>query len=77
MTTPFAPAAAERPAKRLLAFDRVVLKPGQTKKVSFSVPVSQLAFLDEDTETMKVDQGTYGLQLAASAADVGRVPRSR
>ncbi|WP_028645572.1 glycoside hydrolase family 3 C-terminal domain-containing protein [Nocardioides sp. URHA0020] len=70
VTTPFASAAAERPAKRLLAFDRVVVKPGKTVKVSFSAPASQLAFLDEDSETMHVDRGTYGLQLAASVSDV-------
>jgi beta-glucosidase len=70
VTTPFAPASAERPAKRLLAFDRVVVKPGRSVRVRFSAPASQLAFLDEDTETMKVDRGTYGLQLAGSVSDV-------
>ncbi|MDH2414405.1 glycoside hydrolase family 3 C-terminal domain-containing protein [Nocardioides sp. CER19] len=70
VTTPFASAAAERPAKRLLAFDRVVVKPGRSVRVHFSAPASQLAFLDEQSQTMKVDRGTYGLQLAASSADV-------
>jgi beta-glucosidase len=70
VTTPFANVAAERPAKRLLAFDRVVVKPGRSAKVHFSAPASQLAFLDEGSETMKVDHGTYGLQLAASSSDV-------
>jgi beta-glucosidase len=70
VTTPFASPAAERPAKRLLAFDQVVVKPGQSVKVHFSAPASQLAFLDEGSQTMKVDNGTYGLQLAASASDV-------
>ena len=70
VTTPFAPASAERPAKRLLAFDRVVLEPGKSATVHFSAPASQLAFLDEATQKMKVDNGTYGLELAASASDV-------
>jgi len=70
VTTPFASAAAERPAKRLLAFDRVTVKPGRSVRVHFSAPASQLAFLDEKTQTMKVDHGTYGLQLAASSSDV-------
>ncbi|WGL50740.1 glycoside hydrolase family 3 C-terminal domain-containing protein [Nocardioides sp. BP30] len=70
VTTPFASAAAERPTKRLLAFDRVEVRPGKSVRVHFSAPASQLAFLDEKSQTMKVDRGTYGLQLAASSADV-------
>lgn len=70
VTTPFASAAAERPAKRLLAFDRVVVEPGRSVRVHFSAPASQLAFLDEGSQTMKVDPGSYGLQLAGSVSDV-------
>lgn len=70
VTTPFASAAAERPTKRLLAFDRVVVKPGRSVRVHFSAPASQLAFFDEGSQTMKVDRGAYGLQLAASSSDV-------
>lgn len=69
-TTPFAPASAERPAKRLAAFDRVELRPGQSKTVHFTVPVSSLAFFDEGTQTMKVDNGAYGLELGESADSV-------
>jgi beta-glucosidase len=77
VTTPFAPASAERPAKRLLAFDRVVVKPGRSAKVHFSAPASQLAFLNEKSQTMQVDRGTYGLQLAASASECRLGPRCR
>jgi beta-glucosidase len=69
VTTPFEPASAQRPAKRLEAFSKVTLEPGQTKKVSFRIPVSKLAFLNEASNKFVVDQGTYGLQLATSAAD--------
>ena len=69
VTTPFEPASAQRPAKRLEAFAKVNLKPGQTKKVTFRIPVAKLAFLDEATNRFVVDRGTYGLQLATSAAD--------
>jgi len=70
MTTPFAPASAERPAKRLVAFDRVELRPGRSSRVTFSVPASSLAFFDEGSGTMQLDRGTYGIQLARSASDV-------
>jgi beta-glucosidase len=68
-TTPFEPASAQRPAKRLEAFSKVTLQPGQTKKVTFKIPVAKLAFLDEASNKFAVDNGTYGLQLADSAAD--------
>jgi beta-glucosidase len=69
VTTPFEPASAQRPAKRLEAFSKVTLQPGQTKTVTFRVLVSKLAFLDEASNKFVVDNGTYGLQLATSAAD--------
>jgi beta-glucosidase len=67
--TPFEPASAQRPAKRLEAFSKVTLQPGQTQKVTFSFPVSKLAFFDEAAGKFSVDPGTYQLQLAGSAAD--------
>ena len=70
VTTPFEPASAQRPAKRLEAFTKITLKPGQTKTVTFSVPAAQLAFFDEAANTNVVDDGTYGFQVATSAADV-------
>ena len=70
VTTPFASSAQERPAKRLAAFDRVELEPGQSKTVTFTVPVASLAFYHDASKTMQVDRGTYGLQLAGSASDV-------
>ena len=70
VTTPFEPASAQRPAKRLEAFSKVTLKPGQTKTVTLSVPASKLAFFDEASSTYVVDNGRYGLQVGSSSADV-------
>ncbi|MGN6608045.1 MAG: glycoside hydrolase family 3 C-terminal domain-containing protein [Jatrophihabitans sp.] len=71
-TTPFATAAQQRPAKRLMTFAKVQLKPGQTKKVTLTFPASRLAFFDESANKDVVQRGTYGLQLATSADDVRR-----
>ncbi len=68
-TTPFEPAAAQRPVKRLEAFSKVTLAPGQTKRVSFTVPAAKLAFFDEASNRYVVDNGVYGLQLSTSSAD--------
>jgi beta-glucosidase len=69
VTTPDAPAALERPLKRLKGFAKVALAPGQTKTVPFSVPVSDLAFFDQAHGRYVVDQGRYGVQIATSSAD--------
>jgi beta-glucosidase len=72
VTTPDAPAALERPIKRLRGFQRVSLPPHGTKRVAFSVRVPDLAFFDQDRGRFGVDAGRYGIQLAASSADVRR-----
>jgi beta-glucosidase len=69
-TTPDAPAALQRPIKRLESFDKISLKAHQSKRVSFTVPVSQLAFFDQNSNRYQVDRGRYGLQLASSATGV-------
>ena len=69
-TTPDAPAALQRPAKRLETFQKVALGPRQTKRVTFTVQLRNLAFFDEQSNVYEVDSGWYGLQLASSSADV-------
>jgi len=69
VTTPDAPASAQRPHKRLVAFTKVSLDPRQTTQVSFTVDVADLAFFDETAGAYTVDSGRYGFQLASSAAD--------
>jgi beta-glucosidase len=69
-TTPDAPAAAQRPAKRLIGFQRVSLAPHQTRHLTFAVDVPDLAFYDEAAARFAVDPGRYGLQIGASSGDV-------
>jgi beta-glucosidase len=70
VSTPSAPASAERPAKRLMTFAKVRVRPHQTKRVTFTVPVSKFAFFDETANRYKVDPGVYNLQLGKSADEV-------
>jgi len=69
VTTPDAPAALERPIKRLRGFEKISLRPHQTKRVRFTVNVPDLAFFDQDQGRYVVDNGTYGIQLGTSSAD--------
>jgi beta-glucosidase len=69
VTTPFEPTSAQRPIKRLEGFSKVALNPGQSKTVTFTVPVRKLAFFDESAQEFVVDRGRYGLQVGSSSAD--------
>ena len=60
-------ASMVRPNQELAGFARVALQPGETKKVRFTVPASQLAFLDEDMK-WKVEKGKMQV-MAGSASD--------
>ncbi|NHC46265.1 glycoside hydrolase family 3 C-terminal domain-containing protein [Motilibacter aurantiacus] len=70
VTTPDAPAAKQRPIKRLVAFEKVALAPGESTHVNFDVKVRDLAFYDEAAGKWVVDTGRYGFELASSATDV-------
>lgn len=69
VSTPFEPASAQRPLKRLAAFQKVTVAPHETARVSFTVPVPDFTFYDEAAKRYTVDPGTYELRLASSSAD--------
>ncbi len=69
VSTPDAPAALQRPIKRLEGFQQVELNPGQRKTVSLTVAVPNLAFYNESANRYEVDDGRYGIQISNSAAD--------
>lgn len=69
VSTPDAPAALQRPIKRLEGFQQVELDPGQTKTVTLTVSVPNLAFFNETANRYEVDDGRYGIQISSSAAD--------
>ncbi|HKT01096.1 MAG TPA: glycoside hydrolase family 3 C-terminal domain-containing protein [Rugosimonospora sp.] len=68
--TPDAPAAAQRPVKRLAGFTKVSLRPHETRRVGFTVNVPDLAFFDQDTGRYTVDTGRYTIQVGASSVDI-------
>lgn len=55
-------------AKKLVAFERVALDPGQTKTVHFSVPYSALALVDAYEKTV-VEPGDFDLLVGGSSRD--------
>lgn len=59
-----------RPEKELKAFDKIFLKPGETKTVTLQVKVADLAFYDESKKAWNTEAGEYILQLGNSSRKI-------
>jgi len=68
-TTPQAPAALQLPRERLEGFQKISLAPGQTKRVTFTIKVPDLAFYSDQAGKLIVRDGPVGLLLGSSSAD--------
>ncbi|HEY5157598.1 MAG TPA: fibronectin type III-like domain-contianing protein, partial [Anaerolineales bacterium] len=58
-----------RPVKELKGFARLTLQPGETRHITFHLPVDQLAFYDEALKLV-VEAGTIKVMVGASSADI-------
>ena len=58
-----------RPVKELAGFKRISLQPGESRKIRFSMPLSQIAFLDADMR-WKVEAGKMRLMVGSSSEDI-------
>jgi beta-glucosidase len=59
-----------RPIKDLRGYRRVALRPGETRTVRFSIPVSSLAYWNEQTHGWVVESAPVKVQVGASSADI-------
>lgn len=59
-----------RPEKELKAFEKVFLKPGETKTVTIQVKVADLAFYDEQKKAWNTEAGDYIIQLGNSSRTI-------
>ncbi|KJF43524.1 glycoside hydrolase family 3 N-terminal domain-containing protein [Draconibacterium sediminis] len=57
-----------RPNKEMKAFDKISLKPGETKTVSFEITPEMLAFTGLDM-TKKAEKGAFDVMIGTSSAD--------
>jgi beta-glucosidase len=62
--------AVPRPIKDLRGYRRVSLKPGETRSVRFSIPVSSLAYWNEQAHRWLVETAPVKVQVGASSADI-------
>ncbi|OMF66452.1 glycoside hydrolase family 3 C-terminal domain-containing protein [Paenibacillus sp. FSL R5-0766] len=60
----------KRPLKTLKGFRRLHVEAGATAKVSFTLPVQELAIWDVTRDRYVVESGTYSIMVAKSSSDV-------
>lgn len=58
------------PALELRGFERISLKPGEKKTVTFKLPAVKLAHWDEKAHRFAVDAGEFDILLGASSGDI-------
>ena len=62
--------SVKRPVKELRGFERIALKPGEEKTVTFVLPGEKLAFWDVKTHQFVVEPGAFDLMVGASSEDI-------
>lgn len=60
----------KRPAKELRGFERVPLRPGEKKRVRFTLPGAKLAYYDITRHDFVVEPGSFDLLVGSSSADL-------
>lgn len=63
-------APLQRPAKELKGFRKVLLAPGETREVTFTITPDDLAYFDADAHDWMTHPGKYLAHVASSSADI-------
>jgi beta-glucosidase len=63
-------ASVKRPKLELRGFERIALKPGEQRTVSFTLPAEKLAFWDEATHSFVTEPGTFEVLVGGSSDDI-------
>jgi beta-glucosidase len=59
------------PIKQLKAFERIALKPGESKKVTFKLtPKEDMSYYDVRKSDYAVEPGDFEIQVGSSSADI-------
>jgi beta-glucosidase len=59
-----------RPDKELKGFEKIFLKPGETKTVKFSINPTHLAFYDDEIHDWRIEPGIFEVLIGKSSRDV-------
>jgi beta-glucosidase len=63
-------ASVKRPSKELRGFERISLKPGEKRTVSFTVPAEKLSFYDMNKHAFVVEPGAFEILVGSSSEDI-------
>ena len=63
-------ASVEREVKALKGFERVSLKAGESKKVSFKIDKSHLSFFDTASKKWVAETGKFEVLIGSSSKDI-------
>ena len=63
-------APLQRPAKELKGFRKVLLAPGETREVTFTITPDDLAYFDAEAHDWMTHPGKYQAHVASSSADI-------
>ncbi len=62
--------SVKRPGKELRGFERVTLRPGEKKTVTFTLQAEKLAFYDVTTHGFVVEPGAFNVLVGSSSEDI-------
>jgi len=60
----------KRPAEELRGFQRIHLHPGETRKVTLTVPGEKLAYYDENLHAFRVNPGPFQILVGSASDDI-------
>jgi beta-glucosidase len=63
-------ASVKRPKKQLMAFERITLRPAETRTVSFTVSPERFAFWDDKRKAWSLEPGAFEVMVGSSSADL-------
>jgi len=64
------PGASVQPIESLRAFERVTLQPGESRHITMTVPVAQLAFYDVNVHRFRVEPGIFDILVGAASDNI-------
>lgn len=62
--------SVQRPLKQLVGFKRTSLAIGESKNISFEVPIVQLMFWDDNCSDWHFEKGVFEFMIGASSSDI-------
>ena len=62
--------SVKRPSKELRGFERIALRPGEKKTVTFTLPGEKLSFWDAKTHGFIVEPGAFDVLVGGSSEDI-------